>query len=55
MSTMIVVVCAWCKRLKDSDRNQWTEHTEDELKPEIIRSHGICPDCEKEVWRENGL
>ncbi len=48
----LLPICAWCKKIRD-DRGYWQQiegyisrHTE------AVFSHGICPDCLKEVSRE---
>jgi len=48
----LLPICAWCKKIRD-DKGYWqqiegyiSKHSEAEF------SHGICPDCLKEVSRE---
>ena len=45
-------ICAWCKKIRD-DKGYWTQveayvtaHTD------TVFSHGICPECEKKVYKE---
>src|SRR5262249_34603108 len=47
----LLPICAWCKKIRD-DQNYWQQvdtyiaaHTEARF------SHGICPDCMKDVLR----
>jgi hypothetical protein len=47
-----ICVCAWCKKVKDNHGN-WRagdESTSTESTPRI--SHGMCPECEKEIRKE---
>ena len=43
MSESLVIICAWCKRVKNED-GEWIEG---EVPKKLVRSHGICEDCEK--------
>lgn len=53
----LLPVCAWCKRIRDERAaDEWktieryiAEHTDSTF------THGMCPDCFEQVWREEGL
>jgi len=44
----MIVICAWCKRLKDTDLDRWTD-IRVTLGDDNKATHGICPRCTKAV------
>lgn len=46
-----LLVCAWCKRIRD-EQGEWEQmETYIHRHSEAVFSHGICPDCEKKLTK----
>jgi len=50
----IIVICAWCKRIRDA-RGNWVDvEAFIERHSEARFSHTICPDCLGKAWKDVG-
>jgi YesN/AraC family two-component response regulator len=50
----LLPICAWCKKIRD-DKGYWDKLEEYIEKHSTAKfSHGICPDCMKEHFKETG-
>jgi hypothetical protein len=44
----MITVCSWCRKVKIGEK--WVRFY---IEREMSRTHGICPDCEEEIEKEN--
>src|SRR5262249_6083466 len=51
----LLPICAWCKKICD-DHGYWQQvETYIKLHAEVDFTHGICPDCLKQVYPEESV
>jgi hypothetical protein len=49
-SAIMTNQCAYCKKIKD-DKGNWHQAEADaSMQANVVISHGICPECEKEEY-----